>query len=458
VSAPWMLTGGPASQRSASDPVTLIDGSTFCISEGDGRILPGHAQGLFVRDTRFLALWELLIDGVPAELLTVQAEEPFAATFIGRVPPAPGHADSSLLVLERRYVGNGMRADITIHNLGATAVNPVVTLRTDADFADLFEVKEGRVHAHGHVAVATEAGSLRFTGNRGDRTDGLLIVAGGEPSVSGNCLCWTASIRPRQAWTVCVEARVIDNRSPIPLRHPCGCAPEHTAPARSLREWRSRGPEVDTAEPNLAAVLGRSVEDLGALRIFDPLHPERAVVAAGLPWFMALFGRDSLITSWMLLPLDERLAVGTLQTLAAHQETAVDPVTEEQPGRILHEMRFGPAATLALGGRNTYYGTADATPLFIMLLGELRRWGLDQREVDALLPHADRALDWITHYGDSDGDGFVEYHRATERGLANQGWKDSWDGITFADGQIARPPIALDDLFQGVEVWRVVIG
>ena len=134
------------------------------------------------------------------------------------------------------------------------------------------------------------------------------------------------------------------------------------------------------------AVVQRSAEDLGALRIFDPDYPERAVVAAGAPWFMTLFGRDSLLTSWMALLVDPDLALGVLQTLARFQGTKVDPRTEEEPGRILHEMRFGDAASLSLGGGRVYYGTADATPLFVMLLGELRRWGLARELVDSLLP------------------------------------------------------------------------
>jgi glycogen debranching enzyme len=137
------------------------------------------------------------------------------------------------------------------------------------------------------------------------------------------------------------------------------------------------------------------------------------------------------------------LALGVLQTLARFQGKDVDPIHEEQPGRILHEMRFGEAATLSLGGGRIYYGTADATPLFVMLLGELRRWGLGRQLVDELLPNADRALAWIRDFGDLDGDGYVEYRRATSKGLANQGWKDSWDGVRYAGGQIAHAPIAL---------------
>ncbi len=158
---------------------------------------------------------------------------------------------------------------------------------------------------------------------------------------------------------------------------------------------------------------------------------------------MTLFGRDSLLTSWMAMMADPDLALGTLQTLAALQGRSVNPRSEEQPGRILHEVRFGETARLSLGGSNVYYGTADATPLFVMLLGELGRWGTRPAEVEALLPAADRALQWIDEYGDRDGDGYVEYQRATDQGLENQGWKDSWDSTRFANGELAHAPIAL---------------
>jgi len=141
--------------------------------------------------------------------------------------------------------------------------------------------------------------------------------------------------------------------------------------------------------------------------------------------------------------VDPDLALGTLQTLARFQGTDVDPATEEEPGRILHEMRFGDTASLSLGGGQVYYGSVDATPLFVMLLGELQRWSGRRAEVDALLPVTDRCLQWIDDFGDRDGDGYVEYQRASDRGLRNQGWKDSWDGVRFADGTLGEPPIAL---------------
>ena len=179
------------------------------------------------------------------------------------------------------------------------------------------------------------------------------------------------------------------------------------------------------------------------MRLFDPEYPDRTVVAAGAPWFMTLFGRDSLLTSWMTMMIDSDLALGTLQTLARYQGVDVNPITEEEPGRILHEMRFGESSELSLGGGRVYYGSVDATPLFVMLLGELQRWGNRREEVDALLPAADRALGWIDEFGDRDGDGYVEYLRTSDRGLRNQGWKDSHDSTRFADGRLAEPPIAL---------------
>src|SRR5207253_2273316 len=232
----------------------------------------------------------------------------------------------------------------------------------------------------------------------------------------------------------------------IEPRYRCGVPVERSTPSERLKKWRRDVPLLASEDDDLRMVVSRSLEDLGALRIFDPDYPERAVVAAGAPWFMTLFGRDSLITSWMALLVDPDLALGVLQTLARFQGDEVDPRYDEEPGKILHEMRFGAAASLSLGGGQVYYGTADATPLFVMLLGELRRWGLAPELVDSLLPHADRALTWIEEFGDRDGDGYVEYQRSSDRGLANQGWKDSWDAVRFQDGSLPRPPIALAEV------------
>jgi glycogen debranching enzyme len=254
---------------------------------------------------------------------------------------------------------------------------------------------------------------------------------------------WETVIPPRGRWSTCIQVTAVLGDHEVTPRYQCGHPVERSTPVARLEEWNSRMPVVSSDDDQFRQLLQRSTQDLAGLRIFDPEFPDRAVVAAGAPWFMTLFGRDSLLTSWMTMLVDPDLALGTLQTLARFQGRDVDPRTEEEPGRILHEMRFGETASLALGGGRVYYGSVDATPLFVMLVGELSRWGNRQEDVDALLPAADAALAWITDYGDKDGDGYVEYQRTTDRGLQNQGWKDSWDSMRFRDGTLAATPISL---------------
>ncbi len=443
MSEAWSFQGGPPALPGASGAVTLVDGSTFCISNRTGDILPGSVMGLFIRDTRFVSTWVTELDGTRLEALTVTADDPFSAVHLTRVPPQRGRADSALLILHERRVGEGMCMQLEVRNLGADPVTCTLAVNVDADFADLFEVKEGRLPGPQEVMRSVRDGTIWLeVGHQGGRR-ALALSATGGPVLSPGSLTWYLRLPGRSAWTASVEADAVIDDVRLRPSHRCG-APAHEAePAVRLRQWRSAAPAVTTPDAGLARTVARSIEDLGSLRMFDPRHPARVVVAAGAPWFMALFGRDALLTSLMLLPLDRDLALGSLQSLAALQGGAVDPASEEEPGRIPHETRFGPGAALALGGGNVYYGTADATPLFVVLLGELHRFGADWADVQALLPHADRALDWAERFGDRDGDGFVEYGRATARGLANQGWKDSFDGVNFADGSLAEPPIAL---------------
>jgi glycogen debranching enzyme len=446
VTAPWSAGEAPVAIGQPGATVILVEGSTFCISESSGDISPGPPQGLFVQDVRVLSRWALTFGGRTAEPLTVQHADPYAAAFIGRLPPPSGAlADAAMLVDRHRYIGDGMREDITIRNTARRPAHLTVTLTADADFADLFEVKAGRARSAA-ARVSAVGSTLTFHSRRGDRHYGLVIQVDGDVTASGHDMSWRAVVPARGEWRVTAEVILVHDGIPLPLHHPRGQPVEHAFPARRLREWRRGAPRVRTHDPDLATVLRRSVEDIGALRIFDPAHPDRPMVAAGAPWFMALFGRDSLLTSWMLLPWDDSLAAGTLRTLAGHQGQVIDPASEEEPGKILHEVRFGPAASLSLGGRSAYYGTADATPLFVMLLGELSRWGHHPELTQALLPHADSALEWMRRYGDADGDGFIEYSRKSPGGLVNQGWKDSWDGVSFADGTIAEPPIALAEV------------
>jgi glycogen debranching enzyme len=420
--------------------VTLVEGSTFCVCGRSGDMEPGAAQGLFFRDTRILSTWRLTVDRVRPQVLTVLPQEPYRTMFVSQVPPPL--AMTELLIERTRYVGDGMREDVRLRNLSNQAVMLTVSLTVDADFADLFSVKEHRARGGGDVSAVPCDAVLTLEQRTGERLRGVRIEAAGARAHRDG-LEFDVIIAARGDWRTSVLVHPQVDGQEVTGTFPVGRPLDEAPPAQRLRAWREGSPRVETGAPWLRRVLARSLEDLGALRLFDPDHPGSFAVAAGAPWFMALFGRDSLLSSYMALPLDPSLALGTLQSLARLQGEKVDPTTEEEPGRILHETRFGLDFPLVHGGGTVYYGTADATPLFVVLLGELRRWGIAAEEVDALLPHADRALDWIEQYGDRDGDGFVEYQRMTERGLRNQGWKDSFDGINFADGHLAETPIAL---------------
>jgi glycogen debranching enzyme len=422
--------------------VTLVEGSSFCISAANGDMAANMPHGLFYLDTRILSRWDLCIDDRPVEPLAAVTRDPYRATFLGRAPHRWGQSDSTMLVRRERRVGAGLREDVVVENLAREPAGCTVTLAVEADFADLFEVKEGRAAGRGDRSARVEGGRIVVDFRWREMHRGVVVETDALASVSRDLLTFRVVVPARGQWRATLFAYpVVDGRQ-VASRFPLDRPVEDSEPARRLEEWRRQTP-MATAAGSLEHILARSQHDLGALRIFDPEEPDRPVVAAGAPWFMALFGRDSLLTSWMALPVDQSLALGTLQTLARYQGIRDEPLTEEQPGRILHEVRLGVDAGLALGGEGVYYGTADATPLFLVLLGELSRWGLSTHDVEELLPAADRALAWVQEYGDRDGDGFVEYRRATDRGLVNQGWKDSWDGVNFADGRLAEPPTAL---------------
>ncbi|HUP85108.1 MAG TPA: glycogen debranching N-terminal domain-containing protein [Acidimicrobiales bacterium] len=435
---PWNFDGESVPLGPPGTTITLVEGSAFCISEGSGDIRPGTPQGLFFRDSRLLSGLCLRVNGAPPDALAGTSTDPFAAVFVSR--------SADLLVFRRRYIGRGMREDLTVRNFSEEAAFAAIDLRIEVDFAELFDVKEGRVALDGDRSFEARGSDAVYRVRRsGGIRRGVRIGFPAEEEVrpTDDLVRFEVVIPPHGEWSTCIQVTPIIDDEEIRPRYLCGQPVERATPAERLEKWRRDVPVVTTDHEGMQDAVLRSVDDLGALRIFDPDFPERTVVAAGAPWFMTLFGRDSLITSWMALLVDPDLALGVLQTLARFQGVDVDARNDEEPGRILHEMRFGEAVSLSLGGGSVYYGSADATPLFVMLLAELRRWGLAPEVVDQLLPHADRAMAWIEDFGDRDGDGYVEYRRATDRGLLHQGWKDSHDGIRFADGELARAPVAL---------------
>ncbi|MGI8661932.1 MAG: amylo-alpha-1,6-glucosidase [Acidimicrobiales bacterium] len=434
---PWTFTEESQSV-SGTTSVTLVHGASFVICDRRGDI-PGPGaggsgvDGLFVGDTRVLSMFVLTIDGRRVEPLAVSSPSPRVARMATRT------ADRSLLVLRDVAVGGALRSDIEVRNLTNERRTVEVTLKIESDLADLFAVKEGRATRAPAPATVLD-GALcvgRPDGRRGAivRTDGARLSPG--------MLEWTVELDPRETWSNCVEVSAVRGGHEVEPHVRCGHDADFERSLESDTSWQAALPRITSDVPGLSQAVEQAGRDLDALRIVDADHPDDVVVAAGAPWFMTLFGRDSLITAWMALVADPQLALSTVRVLARLQGQNTVPETEEQPGRILHEVRFGRGESLALEAGDVYYGSVDATPLFVMLVGELRRWGVPMSALQPLLPAVDSALRWIAGPGDPDGDGFVEYQRMTEAGLVNQGWKDSFDGVSFADGRLPTAPVAL---------------
>jgi glycogen debranching enzyme len=441
--SPWTFAGSPGWRANRDGKVTLVSGTCFCVSAATGDLVPGLGQGLFYRDTRFLSGWQVMLDGSHLEPLSVISDEAFTATFICRSAPPPGRADSSLLVLRTRTVGEGMHEDIVLRNLAPVPVSVLLTVAFETDFAHLFDVKDGHVPASPPPQLTLNPSAMLLSSADGGRKRAVSVTLERGAVAGPGTTSVRADIAAHSDWSTQFVVSVAVDGQPASSEHPGGVNFAAQAASAELDAWRAGITSIRASEVGIDTALTRGADDLGALRILDPTGSGGSIVAAGAPWFMALFGRDSLITAWMTQALDPALAGSTLSTLASYQGQCVNPDTEEQPGRILHEMRWGLTHPGGAAVGDLYYGTADATPLFVMLLGQMARWGQDPAGVRRLIPSADRALEWIAAYGDVDGDGFVEYERMRPTGLVNQGWKDSWDGINFADGRLAEAPIAL---------------
>jgi glycogen debranching enzyme len=402
----------------AGGTVTLFEGAAFCASSATGDIDAGTTEGLFVLDARLLSSLVVEINGKRPEPLAAEVLDPHRATFVARL--------GETLVLERyRSIGDGLHDELVVRNVGGEACYVEVVVSADADFASPLEVRDG-VATTTEVTSRVEGAGLVITQRRGPLGVRLSVAAGDrEPAeVSAGRVAHEAIVGAGTAWRLSVDVVALVEGAEV---EPHG---SHL-PTERLERWRRGLPQVRTDHPGLQAVIARCADDLGALRVFDPEVPERAVVAGGVPWAMALHARDALLTAWMALLVDPGLAIGVLETLARHQGQAKDDRTEEEPGRILRKLAFG-------GGAPSY-GAVDTTPLFVMLLGELRRWGLAPELVERLLPHADAALDWLDRRADG---GWVAYARPTDRGRRHQSWRDTDAGLRSADGRLAGPPLA----------------
>jgi glycogen debranching enzyme len=428
----------------ATATISILDGSTFLVSDlrGDIDASPDEPHGFFYRDTRFLSSWRLTANGAPLNVLSTDETQYFASTHF-LVPPTGTVNDNPTVSIHRnRTIGDGFHEDVTVLNHDAKPLQLELRLDADSDFADLFEVKDALAKA-GERYTRVEADTLVLGYRRGDFVRETRIRVTKPATVDEGGFTLAVRVEAHDEWNVCVFVQPVTDQGAIAIKHRHGDEEARPNIGMSLEEFIASAPSLETDWDPLEHVYERSLIDLAALRFTSELFPDSSLPAAGLPWFMTVFGRDSLITSYQALPFIPELAETTLRVLAARQATEVDDFRDAEPGKILHEIRFGELTHFDERPHSPYFGTADATPLFLVLLDEYERWTGDAELVGELEPNARAALQWIDEHGDRDGDGYVEYERRNkETGLENQCWKDSWDSIRFADGTIAKGPIA----------------
>jgi glycogen debranching enzyme len=429
----------------AADTISILDGSTFlvCDLRGDLDASPDQTHGFFFRDTRFLSRWKLTADGVPLETLSTDSSQYFQAQFFLVPQGGDVNENPTASVIRKRSIGTGFHEDLSVVNHAGEPLAVELRLEADSDFADLFEVKDALAKRGESYRRVQDDGTLVLGYRREDFVRETHIRSSLEAELDETGLTFRLALPPHGEWAVCLFVQPATENGVHDLK--VGHDEEEARPAigMSLDEFLARAPKVETDWDALEHVYERSLIDLAALRFESQLFPGASLPAAGLPWFMTVFGRDSVITSLQALPFVPELAVTTLRVLAARQGSKVDAFRDEEPGRILHEIRFGELTHFGERPHSPYYGTSDTTPLFLVLLDETHRWTGDDDLVRELEAPVRAAMRWIDEHGDRDGDGYVEYLRANEEtGLENQCWKDSWDSIRFADGTIASPPIA----------------
>ncbi len=430
--------------------LTLIDGKTFLATSVAGDIVPPGAPdvGFFHEDTRFLSHLEFKIDGQRSVVLSSSTEK----SFVSQIELTTGNItlrdsfdlpENTVHIRREQLLASDILFDrYTFENFNRCAVEFAVELSFNADFVDVFQVRGVARGEHGqYYQPVVERDGLTFSYRGRDQVLRQTIIRT-DPApleISGGTARWELRLDPlgKSALEVTVTPQV---------ERKAGRATLYDFDAQlktrrtAFREFDSASTSFTSSNSVFDTMLRNGMGDFHALRI--PFGNEH-VIAAGIPWFATIFGRDSILAAYQTLSLNPELAKDTLRVLARYQAKEVDDWRDAQPGKILHEAREGEMTRCGEVPFGPYYGSVDATPLWLILLSETFNWTADEALVREMLPNAYRALDWIDEFGDMDGDGFVEYERRSPRGLVNQGWKDSWDANMHRNGEVAKAPIAL---------------
>jgi glycogen debranching enzyme len=433
--------------------VQILEGNTFVVSDNRGDIEASATEptGLFSFDTRFLSRWVLTVNGQRLTALSTDDMQYFQARFF--LVPGSGtvYTDATMSVIREREVADGFHEELRVLNHQNRPVDLDIRIEAGSDFADLFEVKDA-LQKKGRYEARVADGRLVLGYRRETYARETWISATAPTAVDEAGLSFRVTVPPHGEWSteldVIATAATADGSVGVATGLTGrGKREVRRDMARGLEKWLRRAPTVECDWEAVGHIYTRCLTDLAALRFSTLTMPGRALPAAGLPWFMTIFGRDSIFTSLQALPFTAELASTTLQALAERQGVRIDDFRDEDPGRIMHEERYGELTAFEERPHSPYYGSADATPLYVVLLDEYERWTGDTKLVRDLERAARAALNWIDDYADLQGNRYVSYQRRNQQtGLENQCWKDSWDSISYRNGDLPGFPRATCEL------------
>jgi glycogen debranching enzyme len=435
--------------------IAIHQGRTVLVTEPDGQISGTNEKGLYFLDTRVISNWAIYANGEPWELLNGGAVNYYdacifltnrsIATEDGPIPPR------TLGLTISRSISGGMHEDIEITNNNKKPVRFQLEIAFRSDFADIFEVKAGHIVRRGQIATEWSERHQRFRTSYSNKdfyravTTQVLRAPGKAVSANGR-LSMEVALAPGEVWQICLAYDLEGGDQQLQASRDCaGAGNEPHSGAMDV--WLKAVAKIETSNEEFYRLFRQAVEDMAALRL--PIEGTSHTVfipAAGLPWFVAPFGRDSLVVSLQNILVHPEFARGALEILGAHQAKEDDPWRDAEPGKILHELRYGELAHFRLIPHTPYYGTADATPLYLITLHAAWRATGDRNLLERHLPTAEGCLAWIDEYGDRDGDGFQEYQTRSTNGYENMSWKDSGDAVVYPDGSLVRGPKALCEL------------
>jgi glycogen debranching enzyme len=436
--------------------LVINQGTSFLVTEPDGKIDWPTDQGFYFADTRLLSAWRIYANGEPWDLLNAGAIAYFAArifltsraiaTESGEIP-----ARALSLVISRSLDG-GMHEDLDVCNNSQSPIRFNLEIAARSDFADIFEVKDKHIVRRGRIV--TEWSQRRHRLHTTYENDGfhreldiLVRKADSKPEYANGRITFELELPPGGAWHACLVYEVFDGKTRIAAPKACIDEALTSRSARRLIDWQKRALKISTSNEEFYRFYRQAVEDMAALRLpIQGTDHLEFVPAAGVPWFVGLFGRDSLIVSYQNSLVYPDFARGALDVLGRYQATERDDFRDAEPGKIMHELRTGELAHFKLIPHTPYYGTADATPLYLIVLHTAWRCTGDAELLGLHLQTAERCLSWIDDYGDRDGDGFQEYQTRSPKGYENQGWKDAGEAIVYPDGTLVQGPKALVEL------------